>query len=155
MSRKPCVVLAAALLLAAALGSGCASHSIREGIWRLSFEAQNAETRERVAVPVQQVSVRVEWGSEQPGEAVELTPISSHSPGRTKDTSILKRMFGRIKPGGEEIELWHSDSQWESRLAGRIVNPEYINGQGFLARSHLAERIMLEGRWEMSWVSDE
>jgi len=153
-------IVAVLMLATAGLGAGCQSHSIRPGIWTLSFHAQDSRTQESLdaylesqRARVHQVEVLVEPGDETPGEVVEVRPITSRSELGTKRTGTLKPLFGDIAPGSDEINLRGGDETWEFRMVGYISDSEHIIGRRFLARMRVEDEA-IEGRWSMDWVSD-
>lgn len=153
-------LLTLSIVLFAALAAGCQSHSIREGVWMLTWHLQDTRTQESIEpyleankATVHQVEVLVEWGDETPGEVVEIRPISSHSQVGKKSTRRLPPLFGDIPVGGNELTIRGGDNSFEFRMIGRVESETHVIGRKVLARMRLDDEA-LEGRWSMKWVSD-
>ena len=139
---------------------GCQSHSVRDGTWMLTFHAQDSRTQESIEpyldaskTRVHQVALLVEWGKSQPGEVIEIRPISSHSQvGRTSNANLTP-LYGEIRPDDGEVTVRGSDNSWEFRMVGRVESEEHIIGRKFLARMKLDDEA-IEGRWSLKRVSD-
>ena len=154
--------ITAGLLVLSALASGCSSNSLREGTWKLSFEATDSRTGESMdkyfesaGVAYHHVDLKIEWAKESEDEVVEIKGVRSYSTGgiASKDQSALTPMYGKITKGNDEIVIRGRDDSFQFYLVGKVLSEEHIDGKNFLAKSHLEDEAV-EGRWKMKWISD-
>jgi hypothetical protein len=154
--------ITAALLVLGALASGCSSNSLREGTWKLSFEALDSRTRESMEKyfdsnqsAYHHVNLNIEWSDEKAEEFVEIRGMQSFSANgkSVKNQANLPPMYGNIPIGKDEIIIRGRDDSFQFYLVGKVLNEERIDGRNFLARSHLEDEAV-EGRWQMKWISD-
>ena len=134
------------LALLTLISSGCSSYSIEDGIWELSYNAQDYITREPWEIPNRRVRVEVTDSPDGPGEIVEIERLES------QESLDQRRMYGDIPPGSKEILIKWQDKYWAFRMRGEIRDPKHISGNAFLARHRFEENTALEGRWQMLWV---
>ena len=154
--------ITAALLVLGALASGCSSNSLREGTWKLSFEALDSRTGESMEKyfdsnqsAYHHVNLNIEWSDEEEEEFIEIRGMQSFSAnGKSfKNQASLPPMYGNIPIGKDEIVIRGRDDSFQFYLVGKVLNEERIDGKNFLAKSHLEDEAV-EGRWQMKWVSD-
>lgn len=154
--------ITAGLLVLSALASGCSSNSLREGIWKLSFEATDSRTGESMdkyfesaGAAYHHVDLKIEWSSEKEEEVVEIKGFRSYSALGTssKSQTSLPPMYGNIPEGKNEIIIRGRDDSFQFYLVGRVLSEEHIDGKNFLAKSHLEDEAV-QGRWKMKWLSD-
>lgn len=142
-------------LATALLGSGCSSHSIREGIWRHSVDAEDVATKEKYATEDMKVELRLGW-SEDGGEVVEIIPLAFFRDGGwAKPKKELKPIWGII-PAETAVKVLHIRTQIDPyyvfNMYGTIVSPEAIDGRRFEARHRENSNLALSGRWRMVWM---
>ena len=151
-----------AVLVLSALVSGCSGSSLREGTWKLSFEALDSRTRESMdkyfesnRAAYHHVDLKIEWAKQEEAEVVEIKGVRSYSTGgiSSKDQSALAPMYGKITKGNDEIVIRGRDDSFQFYLVGKVLSEERIDGKNFLAKSHLEDEAV-EGRWQMKWLSD-
>ena len=154
--------ITAGLLVLSALAAGCSSNSLREGTWKLSFEAVDSRTGETMdkyfesaGTAYHHVDLRIEWASDSADEVVEIKGVRSYSTLGTspKNQTNLPPMYGNIPIGKNEIIIRGRDDSFQFYLVGKVLSEEHIDGKTFLAKSHLEDEAV-EGRWKMKWVSD-
>ena len=154
--------ITATLLVLGALASGCSSNSLREGTWKLSFEALDSRTGESMEKYFESnqsayhhVNLNIEWSDEEEEEFIEIRGMQSFSAnGKSfKNQASLPPMYGNIPEGKNEIIIRGRDDSFQFYLVGRVLSEEHIDGKNFLAISHLEDEAV-EGRWKMKWVSD-
>lgn len=133
-------------IVALLAGAGCSSHSIREGQWELSFNAQDSLTRQPVPagfLPPTRVLVDVEWSDG--GETVGIL-----------DPKRNLEMYGKIPEGKKELYVQNAtDDYWIFQLKGNVKSPELVDGTSFAARSIFDRNTGFEGRWRMQYVGEE
>ncbi|MEE3231400.1 MAG: hypothetical protein VX272_10240, partial [Planctomycetota bacterium] len=73
-----------AVLVLSALVSGCSGNSLREGTWKLSFEALDSRTRESMdkyfesnRAAYHHVDLKIEWAKQEEAEVVEIKGVRS------------------------------------------------------------------------------
>jgi hypothetical protein len=132
--------------------SGCLSHSIREGIWELSFTAQDVKTRQPVdIIPRARVDVTVDWGKEG-GEVAEIKLIAKLEDSEWKPArGLAPPFYAEIPPGSDALQAKGQDNDWFFILHGKVVSDERVSGTQFFARHTFVDDLSLEGRWEMVW----
>jgi hypothetical protein len=154
--------ITAGILVLGALASGCSSNSLREGTWKLSFEALDSRTGESMdkyfesaGVAYHHVDLKIEWAKESEDEVVEIKGVRSYSALGTsaRDQTGLPPMYGSIPLGKNEIIIRGRDDSFQFYLVGKVLSEEHIDGKNFLAKSHLEDEAV-EGRWKMKWISD-
>ena len=140
----------AVLIVTLLAGAGCSSHSIREGIWSLTFDALDVHSREPVDVWSGKVRVSVDWSEEKPGaEAVEIERLGASGP------KSHRFMYGTIPEGGEFLSIDIAmDRFWVFVMYGEIRSEERIRGREFLAKNREDPQTEFYGSWEMRWLSD-
>lgn len=145
--RPPSSAVLVVTLLA---GAGCSSHSIREGIWSLTFDARDFQSQEPVEVPSWKVRVSVDWSEEKPGaEAVEIERLGASGP------KSHRFMYGTIPEGGEFLSIdLAMDRFWVFAMYGEIRSEERIAGREFLAKNKEDSQTAFHGSWQMRWLSD-
>ncbi len=154
--------ITAMLLLVGALASGCSSNSLREGTWKLSFEALDSRTGEPMdkyfesnQSAYHHVDLNIEWSDEKEEEFIEIKGLRSYSSnGKSfKTQANLPPMYGNIPIGKDEVVIRGRDDSFQFYLVGKVLDEERIDGKNFLAKSHLEDEAV-EGRWQMKWVSE-
>lgn len=132
-------------LLVLSAGLGCSSHSIRNGIWRLSYDLDDVKAKVPVSFEPKRVRVTVDWSDEIAGaEAVELENLDDRL-----------RIYGYILEGGEEFTVkLGQDASWVFSLWGKVRDRETIDGHDLLAKSRASATTALRGRWKMIWIGD-
>ena len=154
--------ITATLLVLGALASGCSSNSLREGTWKLSFEALDSRTGESMdkyfesnQSAYHHGNLNIEWSDEKEEEFVEITGMRSYSASgnSSKSQANLPPMYGNIPIGKDEIVIRGRDDSFQFYLVGKVLSEERIDGKNFLAKSHLEDEAV-EGRWQLKWVSD-
>lgn len=133
--------------IVALLGAGCSTHSIREGLWKLSFNAQDSLTRQPVPtelLPPTRVLVAVGWTDD--GEEVTIAHPDSEN----------LRMYGKIPQGKKEFYVRGAvDDYWVFQLKGNVMSPELVDGTSFAARHRFERNTGFEGRWRMQYVGEK
>lgn len=132
-------------------GSGCKSHTVRPGIWELSYDLRFERTGEEATglIPPREVHVLVDRGGG--GDIisqVEISPVDL--------SSDLARMYGDITEdnltASHKIKITHShDPDWIWNMWGLVRNPQQIEGTNCMARGKF-KNVALTGRWDMRWV---
>ena len=154
--------ITAGVLILSALVSGCSSNSLREGTWKLSFEALDSRTGESMdkyfesnRAAYHHVDLKIEWATQEDAEVIEIKGLRSYSASgaTSKDQSSLAPMYGKIPEGKNEIVIKGRDDSFQFYLVGKVLSEERIDGKNFLAKSHLEDEAV-EGRWQMKWLSD-
>ena len=156
-------------LLFSAAVAGCASHSVRPGVWELTFRIERIRNRTPLPAKTQEVLVEVEWAVDQPQppQNPRVQEVALISPRRRRSTldpeSNLPRigmqpMYGEIEVQGEDRILripTHLEKDWVWQLTGLVENPQYIRGTRFDARIMHVDNAEFEGTWSLQWVRDE
>ncbi len=130
--------------------SGCASHSLREGVWELSLDdVEDYWTKSPVVHPKQRVKLAIDWKSDGDGEVVEIQ--------RTE--SDLSPLYGDVFGTGKsvntrKIRINGTDHFYIFRFDGIVRDPETISGLRFLLRHRFEENTSFTGRWNMKWISE-
>ena len=149
--------------------SGCASHSVRPGIWEFTYRLERIRNRTNLPKKTQEVILEVEWAADQPGsqsnprvqEVVLISPIKKRStldPESNLPRVGIRPMYGEIEAQGEN---WifrvppHMEQNWAWQLSGEVENPHYIRGIRFDARIMQVDEAEFEGTWSLQWVRDE
>ena len=156
-------------LLFTAAVAGCASHSMRPGVWEFNFRIERIQNRAPLPAQTQEVFVEVEWAADQaePPKDPSVQEVALISPLRRRPTldpaSKLPRLG--IRSMYAEIEVHsdrrifkvplHSEKDWAWQLLGVVENPESIKGTRFDARILHVDNAEFEGTWSMQWVRDE
>ncbi len=137
------------VLAAIALGSsGCASHSLEPGKWRLSFHLQRSQNLLPFPIEDRDVDLRIGWGEKN--ELIELT-----APG-------IPPLYGDVKTAksrdGEKpatvVLVEHRSEDWFWRMSGVVADPQTVTGGAFLARALEYENLVVEGRWTLRRIGD-
>ena len=151
---------------------GCAHHSIREGIWELTFKATVVQTHKPLDIPPRAVKVKLGWDGE--GEIAEIADLSGAHPSKVtpsegstaqqkeepNDSSSLglKPMFAdiRVKREGESptVKIDHQDGYWNWGMHGIVRSPTVIQETNFFARYKYGDGTILNGGWSMRWLRD-
>lgn len=157
-----------------AFGSGCTHHSIREGIWELSFKARIMLSNNALPIPSKKVKVIVGWDEEGgEGEIAEITvlpegasqPAVHSEEGEQEGDELsfphrmdLKPMYAEIKVKHEgyppNVHIEHSDGGWTWTMSGSVKSPTLIAGTNFYARHKLTDRVTSNGQWSLRWLRD-
>ena len=152
MTRRLLVSIPVLTILAA--GAGCRSHSIREGRWEMTLNAQDLTSKQAVDLPeytTYDVRVRLDWADDG-NELVEIEKLGTEI--------SLRRMYGDIihrddgSPPAVSIKS-QSDALWVFTLQGVVVDETEIKGTAFVARHRQDRDTVLNGRWEMVWTSED
>lgn len=161
-------------VLFSSLGSGCTNHSIRDGIWELSFQAHIIQNQQSFEIPTREVKVVLGWGQETgEGEIAEISVVEPASPASPEGGSpgenggedhppelALKPMYADIlvKHEGDppSVQIEHQDGYWVWRMHGFVKSPTLIAGSNFNALyKHGDNKASLNGRWIMRWLRDQ
>ncbi|HLU49911.1 MAG TPA: hypothetical protein VK116_17555, partial [Planctomycetota bacterium] len=135
-------------LCALSFAAGCRSHSLREGVWELSFNAVEYMTNEPADVPSSRVLLRIDW-SDDPEfmEEFDLIPIDKEGlpdirfgvRRQSEDEAAANR-----KPVVTTIRA-QQEPLWTYNFVGTIMSEEHIVGQVFTARHRLRDYLTLTG----------
>jgi hypothetical protein len=144
--------------LAAVLPSGCASHVLREGIWKLTMNTQIATTQTPLGdlqrqQQVESLRVRVELDWSEDGEEVTVTPLeglgTEGAEGR-RTYRNLEPSQGLVAAGRDDFKLTIADSYWIFQLFGKVLTPEKVAGR-LVGRLRIEEVDAIDGSWLMTW----
>lgn len=140
---------------------GCTTTTIREGIWELSLDLEDAMTHERWDfLPRHLVRVFVEKNETGDGEVAEISFLpqdDARPPEAPKLAPLLPNLYADIRPRsrGEppSFQILGSDKQWEFSLRGVVRSPEYVEGSHAGARlKGTRQNVVLEGVWALRWL---
>lgn len=140
---------------------GCTSTTIREGIWELSLDLQDATTHERWDfIPRHIVKVLVEKDETGGSEVAEISFLPQEDAGARGASNLaplLPNLYAdiRARSRGEppSVQILGSDKQWDFSLRGVVRSPEFIEGRHAGARlKGTRENVVLEGVWSLRWL---
>ncbi|MBI4603722.1 MAG: hypothetical protein HY721_17345 [Planctomycetes bacterium] len=142
---------------------GCSSHTIRAGIWKLTYtDVHKALTHEPLPMPSHHAAVRLAWvkDPEEPRhiEDVELVSVAMSSPYGHKPPEAP--IYGEIWQSGQgppTILIRCREADWNLRLEGHVRSPESVAGTRLEARMRgaQADQGTFEGTWRMEWLREE
>ena len=167
--KRHLLTLSALLLVAPQLTS-CRSHSIREGVWKLSMHVQTG-LPEDMEVPDRLVAVHIGKDSTGEGEVAEIGPVEEadapqapveggESGKRPDHPSLeLRSMWADIRSKNDNepprVQIEGADGFWRFLMWGVVKQHTYVQGLHFSATLRDPKRhLVLEGWWEMRWVRD-
>ena len=156
-------------LLFSAAVTGCASHSVRPGVWEFTYQIERVQNQTPLPKKAQEVLLEVEWAVDQPQpptnpqvqEVVLISPRRNR-PSLGPEANLplvgMRPMYAEIEVVGDNRILrvpTHQEKDWVWQLKGEVKNPQYIWGTHFDARIMRVDTAAFEGTWSLQWVRDE